>query len=125
MARAPALSEDEIQIALMAHIRRRGAPGLVAWHTPNGGARSKAAAARFKAMGVRAGVPDMAYALPGARMVFHELKAEGGRLSLAQNDLHERLRAHGFDVLVTVGLDAAIAALEGAGVIVAQKGRAA
>ena len=31
---------------------------LFAFHTPNGGARSKAEAGRFKAMGVRAGVAD-------------------------------------------------------------------
>jgi hypothetical protein len=28
--------EQAIQKALFSHIRRRGVPGLVAWHTPNG-----------------------------------------------------------------------------------------
>ena len=51
------------------------------WHVPNGGHRSKAAAARLKLMGVRPGVPDLAFILPGGRAGFIELKAGRGTLS--------------------------------------------
>ena len=54
------------------------------FHIPNGGSRGKAEAARFKAEGVKAGVPDLF--LPVARGPYHglfiEMKREkGGRLS--------------------------------------------
>jgi hypothetical protein len=41
------------------HIGAHDAPGLVAWHTPNGGKRNAVEAARFKAMGVRSSVSDL------------------------------------------------------------------
>lgn len=36
------------------------------FHVPNGGKRSKVEAARFKAMGVQAGVPDLFLPVPRA-----------------------------------------------------------
>lgn len=57
------------------------------FHVPNGGKRSKVEAARFKAMGVQAGVPDLF--LPVPRGAYHglfiEMKAPKGRTSNAQN----------------------------------------
>jgi len=80
---------------------------------PNGGARHPAVAAKLKAEGVRAGVPDLC--LPVARGGFHglyvELKAAGGRVAPAQQQWHERLRAEGYAVVVAVGWVAAARAL--------------
>lgn len=48
-------------------------------HSPNGGGRSKAEAGKFKAMGVRKGVPDIIgpFPQPGGRGFACELKAPG------------------------------------------------
>lgn len=69
------------QVASYLHL---AAPSLIWWHTPNGGARSKAEAAILKSMGVRAGVADLAFILTGARIGFIELKATNGRATPAQ-----------------------------------------
>jgi hypothetical protein len=50
-------SEDVIQRALFAHLRMRAAPGMFAFHVPNGGKRPPVEAAMLKGLGVIAGVP--------------------------------------------------------------------
>ena len=47
------------------------------YHVPNGGSRKKAEAGRFRAEGVKAGVPDLC--LPVARGGFHGLYIEPKR----------------------------------------------
>ena len=72
------------------------------FHVPNGGKRSKVEAARFKAMGVQAGVPDLF--LPVPRGAYHglfiEMKAPKGRTSNAQNTWIEKLKSNGYAVKV-------------------------
>lgn len=62
-------------------------------------------AAKMKAEGVRAGVPDLF--LPVARQGFHglwiELKSAKGRVTTVQAAWHERLRAQGYRVVVCRG----------------------
>lgn len=73
----PCPTEDEEQIALMqwASVMSGRYPELhLMYHIPNGGARSKPEAARFKAMGVKKGVPDIH--LPVARGQHHSLYIE-------------------------------------------------
>jgi hypothetical protein len=53
------MREAAIQQAVFAHLRMRAAPGVVAFHVPNGGYRRPVEAARLKGLGVRAGVPDV------------------------------------------------------------------
>ncbi len=61
------------------------------FHPPNGGARSKAEAGIFKAMGVMAGVPDLVFTLPPhGRTAFVEIKVPGGKLSPAQITFRNR-----------------------------------
>lgn len=59
-------------------------PGAKVWHTPNSGERSKTEAARFKRMGVLAGVPDLIALTSCGRMLFIEVKTQSGRLSPEQ-----------------------------------------
>lgn len=70
---------------------------LKLFHIPNGGKRNKIEAAKFKAMGVKAGVADLC--LPVARRGFHslyiELKAEDGKPSKKQTEWGESVRAEG------------------------------
>jgi hypothetical protein len=70
------------------------------YHVPNGGYRNEGEAGRFKAMGVKAGYPDICLDVPsgdyhGARW---ELKHGDGRLSDSQKDRHVLLRSCGFYV---------------------------
>jgi hypothetical protein len=69
-------------------------PGIVSWHTPNGGRRDAFEAKRFKEMGVLAGIPD--YFMLWGRLHALEFKEPGeGRLSAAQTGLHPQLTAAG------------------------------
>ncbi len=115
-SRAPGPTEDVIQRAVIRHLEIRARNGVAWFHPPNGGWRSKVEAARFVAMGVRAGVPDIAIIADG-RALFLELKASRGRLSPAQADMHNRLKAAGAEVVTAYGIDEAIAALEAWGVL--------
>jgi len=102
--------EEAIQRAVVQHLCARGVPGLVFWHTPNGGKRGIVEASSFKAMGVRAGVSDLI--LVHREKIFAlELKAPGGRASQAQMEfLSDIDRAGAFTAMVE-GLDAALATL--------------
>lgn len=60
---------------------------------PNGGKRHVHTAIKLKAEGVRAGVPDLCFVLPGGRAAFLELKAEKGRLSDAQKEFRAAITA--------------------------------
>lgn len=79
-------------------------------HIPNGGKRSKSEAARFKAQGVKAGVPDIF--LPCARGGYHGLyielkRTKGGKISAAQKEWIDALRGQGYKVIVCYGFDEA------------------
>lgn len=67
------------------------------YHIPNGGSRRKSEAGRFKAEGVKAGVPDLF--LPAARGNFHGLYIEmkrkaGGRVCLGWEDAARTLEKY-------------------------------
>lgn len=79
-------------------------------HIPNGGKRSKSEAARFKAQGVKAGVPDIF--LPCARGGYHGLyielkRTKGGKLSAVQKEWIDALRGQDYKVIVCYGFDEA------------------
>jgi hypothetical protein len=80
-------TEEQEQIAVAQFLDLLG---VVWFHPPNGGLRSKATAARLKAQGVKAGVPDIIILshpprFRGARGVAIELKrVKGGQLSPEQ-----------------------------------------
>lgn len=108
---ATARPEQSIHRAVVQHLRRRGVPGLVYLHVPNGGRRSRVEAAIFQALGTRAGASDLllfhdskAYAL--------ELKAPGGRATTAQLQFLAEMAAAGAFTCLAEGLDRAIKALE-------------
>jgi hypothetical protein len=92
----PALDEDMLQVFtadLLAAFKR---PGIVAYHTPNGGKRHISVAKKLKQMGVLAGVADWTVLMPGARAGFIELKDADGRQSKAQEDFQRDVEALGF-----------------------------
>jgi hypothetical protein len=103
--------EQQIQRALLEHLRLRGAPDLFAFHCPNGGARTPIEGAIFKSLGVVAGVPDLLIIRDG-RVFALELKADSGRVTPAQTETQQRMSAAGAVVGVAVGIDQALAWLQ-------------
>jgi hypothetical protein len=87
-------------------INKRVYPELEAiYHIPNGGQRNKIVAAKLKAEGVKAGMPDyhLPVALNGKPGLWIELKAEDGRLSKSQKERIQLLEQLGHHVQVCYG----------------------
>lgn len=77
---------------------------------PNGGYRAKATAVLMKATGLTAGVPDLflAVARHGCHGLWIEMKRiKGGRLSVAQATMIERLSHEGYRCAVCHGFEEA------------------
>ena len=110
-ARVP--TEHDEQVALFREMHLRGCTDprwRQAFAIPNGGLRSKRTAARLKAEGVKAGVPDIF--LPVSVGIwsglFVEMKrTKGGRLSDEQREFINNLDPH-FIVVVAHGAQDAI-----------------
>lgn len=112
--------EQILHRAVAAHLRQRGVPGLVWWHTANGmfagGKRNRKGVAIqgaiMKSLGVRAGVSDIVAFHAGK---FHclELKAEGGRPTEAQLEFLADVDREGGYTAMAEGLDRALKVLEG------------
>ena len=111
-------TEQQDHLALVQHLAWRCASGVWWCHIPNGELRHKATAGRVKAMGAKAGAPDLMFVLNG-RVLFLELKrGRGGKLSAAQKVVHADIAAAGGEVIVAHGIDEALAMLESRGVLV-------
>ncbi len=102
-------SEHAEQVTLVSRIRNFYPDVLVA-AVPNGGLRVKTEAARLKAEGVLPGFPDLIIAEPrvGYHGLFVEMKrARGGRTSIVQLDVQEKLRRRGYRAVTCAGADEA------------------
>lgn len=76
---------------------------------PNGSNKSMTARRKFKAEGLKPGVPDMVLLFEGGETVFIEMKRKsGGTVSKDQKEWLERLRVLGFDAYVCKGAKEAI-----------------
>ena len=80
-------------------------------HIPNGGSRNKIEAARLKAQGVKAGVPDLFLPVPmhDTPGLYIEMKFGKNTTSKQQEWWIEQLQKHGYAVHVCWGADEAIA----------------
>ena len=107
--------EQELQKTVARYLDLALPKDAVFFHCPNGGARSKAEAGIFKAMGVKAGVPDI-FIIYRGRVVAIELKSEKGRLTPAQKDMHSRLALAGALVYTATRLEEIEGFLRGCGV---------
>lgn len=116
MLPVPTEEEEQIQLMRWAHIMRRNHPELMMLHhIPNGGSRGKVEAARFKAAGVKSGVPDLC--LPVPRGKYHGLYIEmkrrkGGRVSEDQKAWIHALRKNGYRAEVCRGCTEAAQVIE-------------
>lgn len=68
--------------------------GCMWWHTPNGGKRNQREAEQFKAMGTKAGIPDI-FILHRGKLYAIELKAGNNSLSEPQKRMRGKLLAAG------------------------------
>lgn len=84
------------------------------FHIPNGGKRNATEAARFKAMGVKAGVPDLFLPVPkdGYAGLFIEMKYGKNKTTENQEEWIENLKKQGYKVVVCYGGEAATRELE-------------
>lgn len=110
------ITEEAIHRAIVAHVAVRARPGVVYWHTPNGEARGPGLGGKLKALGTRAGMPDLML-LSGGRLYALELKRERGRLTDHQRRALSELEAAGAVTAVAYGLDDALGRLTSWGLL--------
>jgi hypothetical protein len=72
--------------------------GFTFFHPFASGKCSPREASLRRALGVKAGVPDLVFFLPAGVTLMFELKAPGGRLSGPQEEFHANAAALGFGV---------------------------
>lgn len=111
------VSEHEEQVKLINHCKdhEEKYPELALIHAvPNGGARHPAVAAKLKAEGVKAGVPDLFLPAPrcSAHGLYIELKAKGGKVSDKQRTMMAALARQGYACIVAYGWENAWAEIE-------------
>lgn len=94
------MTEDQIQAKIIRHVWTNY-PDLryCLFHIPNGGYRNFAEAAKFKAIGVLAGVPDLCLVHNG-QAYFFEVKTDKGKLSIEQKKIHHRWKEKGISIWV-------------------------
>lgn len=110
--------EDQLQIAVVEHLRLRARPGVVWYMIPNGTNKSRAQAAKAKAMGLRRGASDMGFILPpNGQAAMLELKTGKNTASAEQEQYGAETEAAGGLFAVAWDIDQALAVLEAWGVI--------
>lgn len=92
--------EDVEQITFVNEFRK-SCPDVLMWHTPNGGFRHAATAARMKQLGQLAGVPDLF--IPEWKLFIEMKRTKGGRLSPVQKDVISYLESVGYTVIIGKG----------------------
>lgn len=85
-------------------------PDVRIYAIPNGGARNIIVAAKLKAEGVSAGVPDLH--VPAWNLWIEMKRGKGGRASTKQNDWIQYLEGIGHTVFVCHGVDEAKSKVE-------------
>ena len=80
---------------------------LLLHHSPNGGKRNAREGARFKAMGTRAGFPDLMLCVPcnGYHALFLELKTKTGKQQASQKQMQEALESVDYKYVVCHSMD--------------------
>ena len=104
-------AEETLQQAIVQHLILRADKRVIWYHVPNGESRSPRTAGRLKAMGVVAGVADLALVLPDGTPAFMEVKSAIGRQSPQQHKFEERCRAIGVRYTVVRSIDEALEVL--------------
>lgn len=107
--------EEQLHRQVASYLDLALPPEALWWHTPSGGARSKAEAGIFKAMGTKPGVHDI-FILWRKRLYGIELKVKGGRITPPQIGFHERFVVAGGISTVCWSFDEVIGFLDMIGI---------
>lgn len=114
--KVPSEESEQITLFTWANMQKNNYPDLaLMFHIPNGGLRSKSEAKRFKASGVKPGVPDIFLPVPRGQYcgLFIEMKRiKGGRVSEEQSDWISRLEMQGYKCEVCRGWQKAAEVIE-------------
>ena len=97
--------EDDLQQICARYLAY--SPDIFYCHVPNGGKRNAREAAKFKRMGVRAGIPDLLIFNPSGHYngLAIELKVKGGKVRPSQKEALERLNRLGWCTKVVYSFD--------------------
>ncbi len=90
---------------------------LRTFHVPNGGQRNRATGAKLKREGVKAGVPDIIFAIPkghwhGLFIEFKTARPHSASVSVEQKQWLERLSKAGYLAVVCRGVEEAKKAID-------------
>jgi hypothetical protein len=96
--------EDRLQIAVARFLDVSLPVGAVWFHIANQRQTSVRVGAKLKRMGVKPGIPDLCIVWRG-RVIFIELKSEGGRVKSTQSDMLSALTMAGAVVNVCRSLE--------------------
>jgi hypothetical protein len=105
--------EHKVQVAICQYLDLRG---VLYFSVPNGGQRNKIVAAKLKAEGAKAGIPDLCIIHEG-QAFFLEVKrpatsdSRKGRLSPVQKEMIERIEQAGGEVKVVYSVADVIEAM--------------
>ena len=102
--------ERHIQRAVLGHLKARAYPGVVYWHSPNGGKRNLREAVNLKRDGVLPGVADLC-AVHDGKFFALELKSDTGRPTEAQLAFIAAVNSAGGYAGWAQGLDRALSML--------------
>lgn len=95
--------EAELQKAVIEYLRYR-LHNCLFFHVPNGGKRSAAEGAKFKAMGVLAGVADILI-FKDSKFYAIELKVGKGSQTIPQNDFQNKWQDEGGKYAIIKSID--------------------
>lgn len=107
--------DEQVRVVSWARMQERRHPALAGlFAIPNGSHKTERSATKFKAEGLKSGVPDLMLAWPagGHHGLFLEMKrVRGGNVSEAQREWLQRLTDSGYRAEVCRGADEAITLL--------------
>lgn len=83
------MKENTLHRLVVQLLTQFAAPGVIWYHPANGEKRDIRTAMRLNTMGVRPGVPDLAFVLADGRAAFIELKSDKGRMRPEQVTFQE------------------------------------
>jgi hypothetical protein len=111
------ISELSFHILVVDHLRKHGSPDWLWWHTPSGERADPRLVAKFKAMGLRRGIPDLTLVGPDGVVRFMEFKRLNGSLSGDQERIMMWCIRYGISHSVARSFNEALSALQYWGVL--------
>jgi len=110
-------SEHTLQVQLLKYLDVAAKRDVYWFAVPNAARRSLRLGAHMKSEGLRSGVADLCFMLPGGRAAWLELKKPGNYQTIEQKGFEARCKRLEHPYVVAKNIDQAIAALKQWGVL--------